>query len=724
MTKFNIRLLSFSLSILILNSQVNSAYQKQNEPVRIGIDLVNLDISVTDKHRHPVRNLTAKDFTVLEDGVPQKIESFTPGSVISAKADQKGRTDQKSPEPLNPNRQQAGDDAGRQFSGYKFISIAVDNTSVQSANRESVERALSRYLQQQLQRDDLVAIYSITNSLSLVQPFTGDRDKLLKAAASVVRGQLATEAATTREEAQKEVERSARSIDTGSPVERADTASRSVFESYNNVSDYFQAQSLFRSLRAIIDVQRNLTGSKSLILFSQGTSLQPSSGYAIDGVISAANSVGVSIYVIDVGGLSIGETPHGIDPRGNLGLPSKQRPDVYGGEDPTKVRDGENGLERALKRTLANAQPDRVGVLARLSDQTGGIAVTNNNDLSAGLTLIDTDVRAHYAITYQPSNHDFDGRFRQITVKVANPDLMVRTRRGYYAVKTEAAITEDAPVRKLASDMLVAVDPAFTLEMSVSHFPRGTAYLVPVTIKVPGTAISTQKKGDRYYAELDFVMTVKDAAGAVVSSFGRAYPLELNEDQFKELGDAALPIRHNVRLAPGTYIISTALRDRPSGRTSFSRRGVSLPVLSDGPHLSSLLLARQTEQLAADYPASQLARDVLAFGHNRIVMPTDNRFTRAETLLLFFRVYAPPSTAAHPSLAVAAGFFKAGKLAHRTPTIRVTQPASSEAGFPIATPFQLSDLEPGEYTVRVELVDEATNQKETREARFTLLEGK
>src|SRR4030095_12539757 len=117
-------------------------------------------------------------------------------------------------------------------------------------------------------------------------------------------------------------------------------------------------------------------------------------------------------------------------------------------------------------------------------------------------------------------------------------------------------------------------------------------------------------------------------------------------------------------------------------------------------------------------------RDVLAFGHNRIVMPTDNRFTRAETLVLFFRVYAPLASAAHPSLAVAAGFFKAGKLAHRTPTSPVTQPASSEAGFPIATPFQLSELEPGEYTVRVELVDEATNQKETREARFTLLESK
>ncbi len=115
--------------------------------------------------------------------------------------------------------------------------------------------------------------------------------------------------------------------------------------------------------------------------------------------------------------------------------------------------------------------------------------------------------------------------------------------------------------------------------------------------------------------------------------------------------------------------------------------------------------------------------DVLAFGHNRVVMLTDNRFTRAQTLVLFFRVYPPAATAAHPSLIVAAGFFKEGKLAHRTPVVRVTQTASSpDGGFPIATPFKLADLQPGEYTVRTELAHEATNQKETKEARFTLTE--
>ena len=723
MPKFNITIPVLLFLILLSTTVVRSARQTQNEPVRIGINLVTLDVAVTDKRRRPVHNLTARDFTVLEDGAPQKIESFTPGSHVPARTDQKPRGDQAETGAKSDRQpaMQGTSRSGRQFAGYRFISIAVDNTSVEAANRDSVERALTRYLREQLQPDDLVAIYSITNSLALVQSFTNDREKLLRAASNVARGQLATDAATTREEAANEVERAARSIGTGSPVEMADRASNAVFESYNDVSDYFQAQSLFRSLRAIIDVQRNLTGNKSLILFSQGT-LQASSGYAVEGVISAANGIGVSIYVVDAGGLSVGEAPRGIDPRGNLGLPTKQRPDIYGGEDPTRVRDGENGLERALKRTLATAQPDRVGVLARLSDQTGGIAVTNNNDLSAGLEMIDTDARAHYTIAYVPTNHDFDGRFRQVTVKLTNPDLSVRTRRGYYAVKSEAAITEEAPVRKLASDVLAGAESAFALEMAVSYFPRGhSAYLVPVTIKAPGAAISTQRKGDRYYSELDFVMTVKDASGAVVSSFGRAYPLELSEEQTKELGESALPIRHNVRLAPGTYIITTALRDRASGRTSVARRGIALPALTDGPHLSSILLAQQTEQLAADYPAAQLARDVLAFGQNRIVMLTDNRFTTAQTLLLFFRVYPPAASAAHPSLIVAAGFFKDGKVAHRTPTVRVTQSsATSDSGFPIATPFKLTELEPGEYTVRVELVDEVTKQRETREARFTL----
>jgi VWFA-related protein len=44
---------------------------------RTGIDLVQLDVSVLDKDRQPVRGLTAADFTILEDGKPQTIAAFS-----------------------------------------------------------------------------------------------------------------------------------------------------------------------------------------------------------------------------------------------------------------------------------------------------------------------------------------------------------------------------------------------------------------------------------------------------------------------------------------------------------------------------------------------------------------------------------------------------------------------------------------------------------------------
>jgi len=60
----------------------------QKPPVfRSGIDLRQLDVTVLDKKRQPVRDLKHEDFTILEDGKPQKIEAFAfvdvPGAVTA-----------------------------------------------------------------------------------------------------------------------------------------------------------------------------------------------------------------------------------------------------------------------------------------------------------------------------------------------------------------------------------------------------------------------------------------------------------------------------------------------------------------------------------------------------------------------------------------------------------------------------------------------------------------
>jgi len=51
--------------------------QQPKPTFQASIDLVQLDVSVLDKDRRPVRGLTASDFVVREDGNPQKIEVFS-----------------------------------------------------------------------------------------------------------------------------------------------------------------------------------------------------------------------------------------------------------------------------------------------------------------------------------------------------------------------------------------------------------------------------------------------------------------------------------------------------------------------------------------------------------------------------------------------------------------------------------------------------------------------
>ena len=61
-----------------------SARQSNTPPqttFRGGIDLFQLDVTVIDKDRHPVKGLTARDFVVLEDGKPRPIATFKEVSV-------------------------------------------------------------------------------------------------------------------------------------------------------------------------------------------------------------------------------------------------------------------------------------------------------------------------------------------------------------------------------------------------------------------------------------------------------------------------------------------------------------------------------------------------------------------------------------------------------------------------------------------------------------------
>jgi Ca-activated chloride channel family protein len=80
--------------------------------------------------------------------------------------------------------------------------------------------------------------------------------------------------------------------------------------------------------------------------------------------------------------------------------------------------------------------------LMRLAEDTGGRAffTADMNELKERLAGIARELRSQYLIAYEPTNGNYDGKFRRVEVKLpSRKDLRIRTRRGYTAVPPPAA---------------------------------------------------------------------------------------------------------------------------------------------------------------------------------------------------------------------------------------------------------------------------------------------
>jgi tetratricopeptide (TPR) repeat protein len=93
---------------------------------------------------------------------------------------------------------------------------------------------------------------------------------------------------------------------------------------------------------------------------------------------------------------------------------------------------------------LEHMQP--AAVLGRLAADTGGLALSNENDFGRALGDIGEDASSYYVLGYRPTNRAWDGRFRAITVRVKRPGLTLRARKGYLAAPaTPTNTTTPAP---------------------------------------------------------------------------------------------------------------------------------------------------------------------------------------------------------------------------------------------------------------------------------------
>jgi VWFA-related protein len=157
-----------------------------------------------------------------------------------------------------------------------------------------------------------------------------------------------------------------------------------------------------------------MAGPKTIVFLSEGFVLQQQESELRQAVGQAARA-GAHFYTVDARGLNTGAGASIIDqanPDNPMGAPA--RFDMQA--------DGANSL----------------------AVDTGGFAIRNENNFGRALDEIQRDAGTYYVVGYTPVKDTFDGKYREISVKVARPGVKVRARRGYLAL-APAALLRPAP---------------------------------------------------------------------------------------------------------------------------------------------------------------------------------------------------------------------------------------------------------------------------------------
>src|ERR1044072_3761460 len=158
-------LIVFLLAAIPIHSQDQKPNKSDDQDVvKVTSNLVSLDVIVKDKKGRPVTDLKAEDFTVTENGVPQKITFFdstlTTASEVTQSTEAGGSTETK------PRITPAG-------FPRNIVALVLDGQSTELANLKHVRARISE--------NDSVALFSISGGLQLLQPFTHDKAALIAA---------------------------------------------------------------------------------------------------------------------------------------------------------------------------------------------------------------------------------------------------------------------------------------------------------------------------------------------------------------------------------------------------------------------------------------------------------------------------------------------------------------------------------------------------------------
>ena len=741
----------------------------EQDVVRINTNLVQVDV-VVSKDGKQVTDLKPEDFEILEDGRPQTITNFSYVSSREGKSKKekvKSESEEAGGERAKGEggrgkgeRQEAGGTSGRQeqeadgrrqeAGAGRIFALVVDDLGMSFDTMAHLRRQLRKFIDEQRQPNDLVAVLRTGGEIGALQQFTTD-PRVLNAAVDQLKWNPCSRVGTS-------VLAPERSLITSYPPEKelisplppdrspssAGVLARTLTsKEINPCSTGNTLEYSIKSLRFILRGMRELPGRKSLLIFSdnlpvESQELAPvdfgfkrpvrkdanlidvwtnSTSYAegLQRLAELAIRASVVIYGIDSQGLqTIG--PHPSDEIVFLPLHAKTRPD-------------ENAVMKSVR--------DRTSALGRnaegselIAKQTGGFVIRNTSDF--GLQRVLDDQSGYYLIGYRPGAETFNRSFHHIKASVKRRGLTVRTRAGFYGVTEEdertAELTNRSRLEHALTSPFGANEVTVRLHTLFADDPvRGSMLRVTLVLDAKDLSVSNEADG-AHKASFDISAALFGDNGRIVARQeqngtlrlrGKPYESALREGMVYSFD---MPVRQ-----PGAFQFRVAIRDPGSSRIGTAGQFVEIPNLSSGQlALSSIVLQAEENSKKENYePDSAKAEASAAYrdGGSQTLM----RFHKATTLIFVYAIYNArlDKTTKLPRLTTQTRVLRDREQIYTAGPMPVSVEGQSDLRrISAGARLQLgSALSPGEYVLQIVVEDHLAKQTAMQWVQFEVVSG-
>jgi VWFA-related protein len=548
-------------AIVPLHSQSKSSSAAdpslQNTPVfRTSSRLVVVNVIATNDKGEIVPGLKPGNFTVLEDGKPQRLWGF------SSRADSVPPPTPATPVELPPH-QFTNINTTQRFDRAITI-VLLDKLNTTGTDQAFARQQMIEFLKH-LPEGERVALFALGTRLTTIQGFSGKSDELIRAATALMAKtspHLTTQ--SDREDAQATVDALTAGLDSTSAESVRETLERAISEEEAFRGEE-RIQTTLRAINALTRAVSGYPGRKTLLWLSADFPFRLGPDFAAYGLehfmrdhsaevketeALLANAQ-VAVYPIDIRGLpTIGFQASSPYPA-TVAKMHQQSAELY----------------------------DSHQAMNDIAKETGGQAYYNMNDIRGAMSRAVADEARYYTLAYIPENHDWNGKYRKIEIRTDMKGLRLNYRRGYFAVEKKE-LNDDDSFQMFQSAFQPYLPEYTMLLMRVQVLPPDATHkAVRIDYAVDAHDVSFYDPGDQHqHAVLDFMATARDKDNIDVAHAGKTVRAALPPQSYAQVLQTGIPLHQELELKPGTYTLRLGVIDRGSQRIGTLNVPVTVPV--------------------------------------------------------------------------------------------------------------------------------------------------